>query len=251
MNFKLPTLLLLPALCGILAMGEDANATRQWTSSDGSRTFEGKAVKYDGKQVTISRDGQAPRVFSVDLFSGDDKKWLDENRENLQKPSASSESSKASEGNIVGKQFGDMTYSMNAKEGLNGSVKLSWGKKQIKDSAKYYIILYSASWCPPCREEMPNVVNLYKDSIASDPDIDLVLCSCDQDARGMKEWAEKEGMPFPILPNDKQNRVPIAKELSPRGIPTAFLVDAATGKVVFRALPSASYSKYLDIKKGK
>ena len=247
MKFSILPLVCASMLFSSLSNGQDANEVRKWTSSDGSRTFEGKVVKYTGKKVTIARPGETPKTFLVELFSEEDKKWMEENKDELKK--AAPETKGNTSGNLVSKQFGDMTYAMNPKAGLTGATKLSWGKKPVKNTAKYYILLYTASWCPFCVEEMPKNVKLYNESIAADPDIDLILCSSDHNAKGMKKWADDEKISFPILPKDKLKKVALAQELSPRGIPSAFLVEAATGKVVHKGLPPFAYAAYLKLKK--
>lgn len=253
MNFKTLTLFCLSSLLCSLSAAEESNLARTWTSSDGGRTFEGKVVKYDGKQVTIARTGQAPKAFAVDIFSEDDKNWLEENKDLIQNAGTPAPAKKSETDNMVAKQLGELTYSMNEKPGLGGNTSQLWGKNQAKKTAKYYILLYSASWCPPCRQEMPHVVKLYKESIASDPDIDLILCSSDQDSKDMKDWADKEKMTFPILPSDKRKRVPVAAKYAPSGIPSAFLIDASTGEIVHpasgRDLPSGCYNAYKGLKK--
>lgn len=52
-------------------------------------------------------------------------------------------------------------------------------KDRPNTKARYYLFLYSASWCGPCRREMPHVVRTYRKIRQSD-DVELVLFSADK-----------------------------------------------------------------------
>ena len=40
---------------------------------------------------------------------------------------------------------------------------------QVKRKAKVYLCLFSASWCPPCRAEMPRIAKTYAETLKDDP----------------------------------------------------------------------------------
>ncbi len=130
-----------------------------------------------------------------------------------------------------------------AEAGLGQELsKASLMQGSIKPTAKYFIVLFSASWCPPCRAEAPKVVTLYKDKIAANPDVELILASCDREEEKAKEWSTKENMTFPILMESEWAKIPAIKKISPRGIPTGYLLDSK-GDVIAKGLPVEVYGK--------
>lgn len=95
--------------------------------------------------------------------------------------------------------------------------------------AKYYIYLFSASWCGPCRALMPRVVEQYP--AMKDAKVELILISCDQTAETAKEYVEhyKAGFPGMFI---KDPTVRLLPGISmPRAIPSTIIVDA-NGKVI-------------------
>ena len=49
-----------------------------------------------------------------------------------------------------------------------------WLNKNFKKDAKYYLCLFSASWCPPCRREMPRISATYSKMIKNNPEVELI-----------------------------------------------------------------------------
>lgn len=111
--------------------------------------------------------------------------------------------------NAVGAALQEAKYLMNGK---------------AKPDAKYYIFLYSASWCPPCRKEMPEISKIYKKKISKDPKVELVHFSRDTDQNAAKSWAKKEKVKFPVI--SPENKVKIPGNQGPGGIPHMRLVKA-------------------------
>ncbi len=100
-----------------------------------------------------------------------------------------------------------------------------------KQTAKYTILYFSASWCGPCRANAPHSVKSYNAAVVNNPDVEVVMCSCDRDAASAEKWAAKENMPWPFILGKDWSLIPAVKAVSPRGIPTMILVDAE-GKVI-------------------
>lgn len=98
---------------------------------------------------------------------------------------------------------------------------LSKGNKP-KPNAKVYLCLFSASWCPPCRQEMPRIAKLYQKKIKSDQNIELVHFSCDQSEEKALAWAKEHKVKFPVVKPKGGNPL----QLSPAGIPHVFILKA-------------------------
>lgn len=93
---------------------------------------------------------------------------------------------------------------------------------QVKQKAKFYLCLFSASWCPPCRAEMPRIAKTYAETLKGDPDIELVHFSCDRDDSKAMAWAKEHDVKFPVVKPKGGNPL----DLHSRGIPHLFIVKA-------------------------
>ena len=84
---------------------------------------------------------------------------------------------------------------------------------------KVIILDFFASWCPPCREEIPDFIKLqneYKDKGFSVVGVSLV------DPKESKDFARQIGINYPIVVDDGR----ASSAYGPvRGIPTTFVID--------------------------
>ena len=92
--------------------------------------------------------------------------------------------------------------------------------KNFKRDAKFYLCLFSASWCPPCRREMPRIAQTYSEMLKNNPDIELIHFSRDQDDRRALDWAKEHNVEFPVVAPDGGNPL----NLHTRGIPHLFIL---------------------------
>ncbi len=94
--------------------------------------------------------------------------------------------------------------------------------------AKYYIYLFSASWCGPCRAVMPKIVEQYPAMKASGV-ADIVLIGNDYSPEAGRAYMEHYETDFPCI------MMPDAKNLPgivyPKGIPYCEFIDAE-GKLI-------------------
>ena len=94
--------------------------------------------------------------------------------------------------------------------------------KDFKKNAKCYLCLFSASWCPPCRREMPRIAKTYAESLKDDPNIELIHFSRDSDEGKALAWAKEHDVKFPVVKPKGGNPL----DLHTRGIPHLFIVKA-------------------------
>jgi thiol-disulfide isomerase/thioredoxin len=74
------------------------------------------------------------------------------------------------------------------------------GKEEpiIRDSNKYTLVLFSASWCGPCRKQIPNLKEIYKDLSGK---LDMVYVSIDEQktVEAWKKLMSSEKIPWRSL----------------------------------------------------
>ncbi len=94
------------------------------------------------------------------------------------------------------------------------------GKWSFADQrGKVVVINYWATWCPPCRFEMPGLVNIANEFESKD--VEFVGVTVDDDLTPVPEFIEKYQITYPILlPGNDPN---IGKE--GMSLPTTFLYD--------------------------
>lgn len=100
---------------------------------------------------------------------------------------------------------------------------------------KAMLINFFATWCPPCRKEIPSLIQLQKDFAPKG--FTVLGVSTDQGAASMVEkFAQKMEINYPVVLSDSQTPRAFGGIL---GIPTSFLVNKE-GNVVKR------YDGYVD-----
>ncbi|NCC47107.1 MAG: AhpC/TSA family protein [Bacteroidia bacterium] len=118
---------------------------------------------------------------------------------------------------FVGKQAPGFTVTDNN----NAQQTLS----QLLDGKKYVLIDFWASWCKPCRNEIPNFKRIYQEY--SSKGFDIVSISTDKNADDWKQALEEEQLPWPNFLDPGT----ISDLYKVKFIPSTFLVDQ-NGKVV-------------------
>ncbi|MFH1038629.1 MAG: TlpA disulfide reductase family protein [PVC group bacterium] len=100
--------------------------------------------------------------------------------------------------------------------------KLGGGRIRLADyRGKIVIIDFWATWCPPCRKEIPDFVELYKEYAGKG--VEILGISLDQKPRGvLPPFVEKYKINYPILLTD--GKVDRAYG-GVTGIPTTFVID--------------------------
>jgi cytochrome c biogenesis protein CcmG, thiol:disulfide interchange protein DsbE len=92
--------------------------------------------------------------------------------------------------------------------------------KEVKLSdykGKVVLVNFWASWCPPCKEEMPIFEKVYQKY--SDKNFVILAVNMDTSEGAMKEFLEKNRYSFPIV------RIKGEAGLNIPGLPTSYLVD--------------------------
>ena len=84
-----------------------------------------------------------------------------------------------------------------------------------------------ATWCPPCRTEMPSIEALHK-TFATNPDFIALMVSEDADIKKPPAYVKKNNFDFAVL-LDPENKVGEAYDVS--GLPESFVIGR-DGRIV-------------------
>jgi thiol-disulfide isomerase/thioredoxin len=98
---------------------------------------------------------------------------------------------------------------------------------------KVVLIDFWASWCGPCRKEMPNVVKAYKKY--KNKGFEIFGVSLDQDRDRWLEAIAKDGMTWPQVSDLKYWGSDVVKQYNIQGIPFTVLLDR-NGKIIAKNL---------------
>lgn len=96
-----------------------------------------------------------------------------------------------------------------------------------------------ATWCGPCREEMPSMETLYNELKGNK---DFVILAISQDVKGrsaVAPYVEKNGYHFTVL-LDPENKVGSSYDVS--GVPETFIIDRK-GRIVAHHMGAFDWSR--------
>jgi peroxiredoxin len=94
---------------------------------------------------------------------------------------------------------------------------------------KWVLVNYWATWCPPCREELPELEIFYNNHKDDDAVVIGVAMESIKPER-LQKFVDKQFLSFPILLSEPAARTELG---GIPGLPTSFLIDP-TGEVVAR-----------------
>jgi thiol-disulfide isomerase/thioredoxin len=108
---------------------------------------------------------------------------------------------------------------------------------------KVTIIDFWASWCGPCRQEMPFMVELY--NTHKDRGLGIVGISLDNDSQAWLQATEKLGITWPQMSDLKGWQNAAAQLFSITSIPHTIVVDQH-GKILRRGLRGEELKKFIE-----
>jgi peroxiredoxin len=114
----------------------------------------------------------------------------------------------------------------------------AWTLRDLR--GKVVLVNFWATWCPPCRKEMPDLDALYRRF--KDQDL-VILAISDEDANTVKTFLAQREITYPILldPGDK------LKDLfDVQGIPQSYVFDRA-GKMVAESIDMRTQRQFLQM----
>lgn len=111
------------------------------------------------------------------------------------------------------------------------------------DGNKLILLDFWASWCAPCRNEIPYMKEAYEKYHSKG--FEIVSLSVDEEVEAWKEALEEEGMAWPQLYNSESGEGTPAYLYAVTMIPTSFLIDGE-GTIIARNLRGEEYEATLE-----
>lgn len=109
-------------------------------------------------------------------------------------------------------------------------ISLRGGRIQLSDyRGKVVFLNFWATWCGPCRAEMPSMQDLYAD--LQDENFVVLAINQQEGNRVVQDFVDQQGFSFPVLMDNGQ----VSYQYGVRGIPTTFIIgpdgNVIAGKV--------------------
>ena len=138
---------------------------------------------------------------------------------------------------ILGVNIGNIAPDLDLKNPNGDNIKLSSLKGNI------VLIDFWASWCKPCRDQSPELVDLY--STYQSKGVTIMSVSLDRNNERWLQAIKDDHLIWTHVSNLKHWKDPIAAEYNVRSIPELFLIDDR-GAVLARSHDLASIKSILQ-----
>ncbi len=103
---------------------------------------------------------------------------------------------------------------------------------------KYILLNFWATWCPPCRAEMPSLARL-QEELGGDRFEVVTVATGRNTVRGIREFFESAGVDnLPVLLDPKQK---LARDMGVFGLPISVVIDPG-GREIARLTGDADWS---------
>jgi thiol-disulfide isomerase/thioredoxin len=84
-----------------------------------------------------------------------------------------------------------------------------------------------ATWCPPCRAEMPHIEDMYK-KVKGTENLEFLMIALDKESEKSKKFIEDKGFTFPVV----HASFGLNNSLQSESIPTTLVVNPK-GEIIF------------------
>lgn len=105
---------------------------------------------------------------------------------------------------------------------------------------KKVLLNFWATWCPPCRAEMPDIEKLYQEN--KDSDLVILGVNLGEDTQTVKSYIDKNKYNFNILLDSDQA---VAIKYNIVSIPTSFFIDKE-GNIIYKKVGAMSIEEMRD-----
>ena len=114
----------------------------------------------------------------------------------------------------------------------------TWEFKDLR--GKVVLLNFWATWCPPCRKEIPDLVKLY-DRFQSKGFV--VLAISDEEKAKVEPFMRERGVPFPVLLDPKRT---VNEMFVVEGIPKSFVYDRE-GRLAAQSIDMRTQKQFLEM----
>jgi peroxiredoxin len=114
----------------------------------------------------------------------------------------------------------------------------TWTLKEQR--GKVVVLNFWATWCPPCRKEMPDLETLYQQF--KDQGL-VILAISDEDAGKVRPFIAQQKVTYPILLDPGRK---VSELFQIEGIPKTFVYDR-TGKLVAQSIDMRTRRQFLEM----
>lgn len=142
------------------------------------------------------------------------------------------------EGSTIVPTFIDITY-----PDINGN-PVSLESVIKKADNKYVLLDFWATWCGPCRDEMPSVKSAYNKY--HDKGFEIYAVSCDSNHDNWKQYIDEEKLEWVNVIGGNLRQMPESEIYALDGIPTDILIDCSTGIIIGRNLRGEALQETLS-----
>ena len=105
------------------------------------------------------------------------------------------------------------------------------------------LVNFWATWCGPCRSEMPFIQEIFDGGEWSDKGLTILAVDIGESLYTVKEFLDSNMLSFPVLLDTKQD---VALKYNIRALPTTFLIDKDG---VIQGIKFGAFSSKEDIEK--
>jgi len=251
-------------LLAVLILGWSLPASaRVWETIDG-KLFEAELVSYTNGMVILRMDGGGKSLYSIKKLSEADREYVreaypDGDRKKSSHWATAPENGNSTAGTLRGRNIIGASSARKKSSALppsnSGKLNYKVGQSAPNVSGQYpnstetvsleqlrgkvVVIDFWATWCGPCRVEMPRMVQLYEKYHNSG--FEIIGVSLDKSWKPVTRYRKSQGMQWPIA-LDKY-RVTTKKWGVPY-IPTLVLIDQ-NGVIVADSLRAGTLEPYL------
>ncbi|MDE0178538.1 MAG: TlpA disulfide reductase family protein [Gammaproteobacteria bacterium] len=104
----------------------------------------------------------------------------------------------------------------------------------LRSNSRYLLLEFWASWCGPCRMEIPHMKQAY--ARFKDKGFDIVSFTVDEEREDWVEASEEEELPWHNLGMGWEAEAPLAYNARTEGLPNNYLVDSRTRTIIAKDL---------------